>query len=145
MRDLKHEDKEKVYIALSSFLDGALKLPLNATPWGELNDSLAALKIPRSTIDVFTFWASGTLEYIHDKKFPYRVLHDMEKELISPEAYGFMLESIRLGFIETTQTEFLLEEMALKEHLPISHSVIQKTMIKNWFKTIHDSGIKKSQ
>ncbi|MGL1936792.1 MAG: hypothetical protein OCD01_17320 [Fibrobacterales bacterium] len=145
MRDLKHEDKEKVYSALSSFLDSALKLPLANAPWDELTGSLSALDIPQSTIDVFSFWASGTLEYIHSKTFPYRVLHDMEKELISPEAYGFMLESIRLGFIETTQTEFLLEEMALKEHLPISLSVIKRTMVKNWFKTIHDSGIKKSQ
>ena len=136
--------QEKVFDALSSFLDKALTVSDAETPWDSLRQSLHAFGVSQSQIDVFLFWASGTLNHIKNKTFPYRVLHDMEKELISQEAYGFMLESIRLGFIEPPQTEFLLEELAIKEHLPLSQAVMKKTLIKNWVKTLNDTGIKSS-
>ncbi len=144
MQHIPFELREKVFDTLSSFLDTALTLPLQSIEWELLHNDLKKIGLNSQIADAFISWASTSLDAIHKGKFPYRVLHEMEKELITKEAYGCMLEAIRLGFIETTQTEFLLEEMALRENLPISLHTMKRTLVKNWFTKLVNSGILKS-
>ncbi len=144
MHAIPFELREKVFDALSSFLDTSLTISLKKTQWELLHKDLKDIGLSSQTADAFTFWASETLDAIQKEKSPYRVLHEMEKELITKEAYGCMLEAIRLGFIETSQTEFLLEEMAIRENLPISLHTMKRTLVKNWFAKLVNSGILKS-
>jgi hypothetical protein len=63
---------------------------------------------------------------------PLRLLHPVEQDILKPEAYGFLLQSIRSGLLEPEQVDALLEEVAGTEQHPLDLSALQKAMAKRW-------------
>jgi uncharacterized protein Smg (DUF494 family) len=43
----------------------------------------------------------------------HRVLHDIEQQYVSPEAYGYMIQMVRLGIVDLSDMEELIERCML--------------------------------
>ena len=135
------ETKGKLFFALSHFLKENLKTDLQKVNWKPMVKSLEEDGIPASRANAVVYWASNYVEVNRMKSSSHRILHEMEKDLITSEAYGVMLEALSLGLIESNQTEFLLEEIAIKEDLPISVGAMKNMLINTWFNNFKKSGV----
>lgn len=77
---------------------------------------------------------SGELESIirHDKRsgksFPPRILHFAERMVISPGAYGFLLELLNLGLIDYAMLEKIIEAVMLNATERVSLDKIKETV-----------------
>ena len=63
---------------------------------------------------------------------PIRQLHQMEREIVSTEAWGLLLESVRLGLIEGCQTDDILEQTAQRSALPVQKTGLEQSLARNW-------------
>ena len=135
------ETKGKLFFALSHFLKENLQTDLQKVNWKPMVKSLEADGIPVSRANAVVCWASNYVEANRFKSSSNRILHEMEKDLITAEAYGVMLETLSLGLIESSQTEFLLEEIAIKEDLPITVGAMKNMLVNTWFSNFKKSGI----
>ncbi len=66
------------------------------------------------------------------KKPRIRHLHLVEKELLTIEAYGLILDSIRHHIIETYEVEHIIETLAARVPLPISLSSLEHHIALLW-------------
>lgn len=93
--------------------------------WAELNESLKTLGLSQSIRDALIVWAEP--HATNWRKFPLkiRLLHPMEKELLSPEAYGYLLELYRLNLIEYPLMEAIIEQCGGLIRLPATREQVQ--------------------
>jgi len=72
---------------------------------GEINTAFMWLY---HTVDE-SFFEEGTVLPDYGKKSTLRMLNDFEKSLISPQAYGYILQLSQLGLLDDLQIEELIE------------------------------------
>ncbi len=86
-----------------------------------------------------SLWVIENLE--NSSKFSWqtkavRILHPMEREFITPEAYGLFLQVLRSGIVEAKDSENLLEDIAAKYPLPIQIDILEIQLSEFWLKKI---------
>jgi|TARA_B110000483_G_C18198182_1_gene544003 hypothetical protein len=86
-----------------------------------------------------SLWVIENLE--NSSKFSWqtkavRILHPMEREFITPEAYGLFLQVLRSGIVEAKDSENLLEDIAAKYPLPIEIDILEIQLSEFWLKKI---------
>jgi hypothetical protein len=84
--------------------------------WQPLADDLHRIGLEKSVSDAWVSWASS--RETHFTPVRIRLLHPMEKELISLEAFNDLLELIRLGVLNSLQLENVIENCAYLSSLP---------------------------
>lgn len=62
---------------------------------------------------------SFSVHFKNDDKGAVRVLSDIERKIISPEAYGFLIQLRHLGLISAEQMEMILDRCTLFDADPI--------------------------
>ena len=67
---------------------------------------------------------------------PVRILHPMEREFISAEAYGLFIQSLQSGIIPATESEAILEALASKHPLPLGTHELEGYLAEYWLKQI---------
>ena len=70
-----------------------------------------------------------------------RVLHPMEREFISIEAYDYLLELYRLGLIGPPQLEILIENCAFLTSLPATRAQISKMALRAFTENLELQGL----
>lgn len=63
---------------------------------------------------------------------PLRMLHPVEKEVVSTEAWGVLIEAIHLGMIENQAVDEMLEQIAQWGRLPIKKESIELSLASQW-------------
>ena len=61
-----------------------------------------------------------------------RILHPVEEEVLSTEAWGLLIETISLGMIENQNAEEILEQVAQKGRLPIGRDHLEYGLASRW-------------
>jgi hypothetical protein len=67
-----------------------------------------------------------------DGAMPIRILHPIEVDLLTSEAYGHFLTAVRLGLIGMNNVESLIEELAGVEPLPIQFEALERAIARRW-------------
>jgi hypothetical protein len=104
-----------------------------------LGDKLNQLGYEAPLINGLSLWIIESLEDITTHKWhvkPVRVLHHMEREYITPEAYGLFLEALQTGIMTPEDSEKFLEKLASKHHLPIEIHQLEDGLASFWLKKI---------
>ncbi|KPQ00368.1 MAG: uncharacterized protein conserved in bacteria smg [Bacteroidetes bacterium HLUCCA01] len=74
---------------------------------------------------------------VSDKKQPiigessHRILHFAERMLISPEAYGYLLEMVSIGLIDNKAMEHIIERVMFQSSEPIDLEKVKK-LVENY-------------
>jgi hypothetical protein len=69
-----------------------------------------------------------------------RILHPMEREFISVEAYDYLLELYRLGLIGPPQLEMLIENCAFLTSLPATREQVAKMALRAFAENLEMQG-----
>jgi uncharacterized protein Smg (DUF494 family) len=84
-----------------------------------LNESLDEMGYSQQEIDMALFWYHNhlmTKDDIKSDKFEpgsIRVLHEIERSIIRPEAYGYLLELNQLGLINVSEMDSIIDKSVL--------------------------------
>lgn len=69
----------------------------------------------------------------------YRVLNDVERSVIGPDAFGYIIKMVELGLLSFEETESLIERAMMSDFAPISLEEMQYltigVMFENEFST----------
>jgi uncharacterized protein Smg (DUF494 family) len=68
-----------------------------------------------------------------DKEKNHRVLHFAERMLITPEAYGYLLEMVNIGIIDNKSLETIIEKVMFQSTEPVDLDKIKKIVEQNLF------------
>lgn len=94
--------------------------------WDSLAADLNRMGLSKTTADALVSWATSQAEQSRQSPVKIRLLHPMEREFISVEAYDYLLELYRLGLIGPPQLEMLIENCAFLTSLPATREQIGK-------------------
>jgi len=85
-----------------------------------LSESLGGMGYTQQEIETALFWYHNHLitkdDYDKTDRFSpgtLRVLHEIERSIIRPEAYGYLLELNQLGLINTREMDIIIEKSVL--------------------------------
>lgn len=67
---------------------------------------------------------------------PLRVLHQVEREYITPEAYGLFLQAMQSGILAVQESEHFLEKLAQKHQLPIEIEQLEEGLANFWLRKL---------
>ncbi|MEO6095740.1 MAG: DUF494 family protein [Fibrobacteria bacterium] len=109
--------------------------------WNSLAADLNRLGLNKTTADVLVSWASSQAEQSRHSPVKIRVLHPMEREFISVEAYDYLLELYRLGLIGPPQLENLIENCAFLTSLPATRAQIGKMALRAFTEHLELQGL----
>jgi hypothetical protein len=109
--------------------------------WGSLAADLQRLGLNKTTADALVSWASSQAEQIRQSPVKIRLLHPMEREFISIDAYDYLLELYRLGLIGPPQLEQLIENCAYLTNLPASRDAIAKMALRAFSENLELQGL----
>jgi hypothetical protein len=109
--------------------------------WDSLAADLQRLGLNKTTADALVSWASSQAEQIRQSPVKIRVLHPMEREFISIDAYDYLLELYRLGLIGPPQLENLIENCAYLTNLPASRDAIAKMALRAFSENLELQGL----
>jgi hypothetical protein len=84
--------------------------------WKSLSDSLLGLGLGAKECNGWLTWAHSRTQ--DDARYSLRLLHPMERALVTLEAEGFLLDAARTRLISADQVEQVLETCATLPHLP---------------------------
>jgi len=96
--------------------------------WQGLADDLHRLGMDKQSSDALISWASTRPR--DDNSLRIRLLHPMEKELLSPESFNDLLELYRLGVLTSGQMENVMENCAYLPSLPAERSQVRKLALR---------------
>ena len=116
--------------------DGAL-----STEWDSLAEDLRKLGLNKTTADALVSWVTAQAEQSRTSPVKIRVLHPMEREFISIEAYDYLLELYRLGLIGPPQLEMLIENCAFLTSLPATRIQIAKMALRAFTESLELQGL----
>jgi uncharacterized protein Smg (DUF494 family) len=68
-----------------------------------------------------------------DQEKNHRVLHFAERMLITPEAYGYLLEMVSIGIIDNKSLETIIEKVMFQSTEPVDLDKIKKIVELNLF------------
>lgn len=96
--------------------------------WSGLADDLQKLGVDKQTCDALVSWASSRPEVPSPLRI--RVLHPMERELLTTEAFNDLLELYRLGLLLPQQVENVIENCAYLPSLPAPKEQVRKLALR---------------
>ena len=107
--------------------------------WKSFSSELAESGLPRGMVLGAVAAVKARLGRAKEggKVPPIRQLHQMEREIVSTEAWGLLLESVRLGLIEGRQTDDILEQTAQRSALPVQKTGLEQSLAKNWSRILN--------
>ena len=120
---------------------GAPSTRISAPAWANLASDLRRIGLSKTTADALIFWANTQAEQSRQSPVKIRVLHPMEREFISVEAYDYLLELYRLGLIGPPQLEMLIENCAFLTSLPATREQIQKMVLRSFSESLEAQGL----
>lgn len=109
--------------------------------WDSLAADLHRLGLNKNTADALVSWATSQAEQSRQSPVKIRVLHPMEREFISVEAYDYLLELYRLGLIGPPQLENLIENCAFLTSLPATRVQIGKMALRAFTENLEFQGL----
>lgn len=112
--------------------------------WERLAGDLRRLGLDKNTADGLVSWASAQAEHSRQSPVKIRMLHPMEREFISVEAYDYLLELYRLGLMDPNAMESLLENCAFLTSLPASKEQVQKMALHSFSEALEAAGLGQS-
>lgn len=135
------ESYSNAYRTVADFLRTAKrleKIPQNS--WNQFRTKLDHVSLPKRTLDAILLWTIENLEHHQSKYVRPRVLHELEQRFLPPEAHGRLLEAQFLGMISPGQVEYLMDDLASREMLPVEPEHMQKLIVKVWSRNL--AGVK---
>jgi hypothetical protein len=112
-----------------------------STQWHALAEDLRKLGLNKTTADALVSWVTAQAEQSRTSPVKIRVLHPMEREFISVEAYDYLLELYRLGLIGPPQLEMLIENCAFLTSLPATRAQIAKMALRSFTENLEMQGL----
>jgi hypothetical protein len=112
-----------------------------APAWESLADDLRRLGLDKNTADALVSWANAQAEQSRQSPVKIRMLHPMEREFVSVEAYDYLLELYRLGLLDPNSLENLLENCAFLTSLPASKEQVQKMALRSFTEALESAGL----
>jgi hypothetical protein len=109
--------------------------------WTSLAADLQRLGLNKTLSDALVSWATAQAEQSRQSPVKIRVLHPMEREFISVEAYDYLLELYRLGLIGPPQLENLIENCAFLTSLPATREQIGKMALRAFTENLEVQGL----
>lgn len=109
--------------------------------WNSLAADLHRLGLNKTTADALVSWAASQAEQSRQSPVKIRVLHPMEREFISVDAYDYLLELYRLGLIGPPQLENLIENCAFLTSLPATRAQIAKMALRAFTEHLEIQGL----
>lgn len=113
----------------------------SAPAWESLAEDLRKLGLDKTTADALVSWASGQAEQSRQSPVKIRMLHPMEREFISVEAYDYLLDLYRLGLLDPNSLENLLENCAFLTSLPATKEQVQKMALRSFAEALESAGL----
>ena len=110
-------------------------------PWAGLAEDLRKLGLNKTMADALVSWATAQAEQSRNSPAKIRILHPMEREFISVEAYDYMLELFRLGFVGPPQLEMLIENCAFLVSLPATREQVAKMAVRAFAESLEAQGL----
>lgn len=114
---------------------------ISAPTWANLALDLSKIGLKKTTADALIFWANSQTEQCRRTQAKIRILHPMEREFISVDAYDYLLELYRLGLIGPAQLEMLIENCGYLTSLPATREQIQKMVLRTFSESIDAQGL----
>ncbi len=99
--------------------------------WKRLEEELKKSGLDEMRIRGITAALHAHIAHSSEHK-PIRLLHPVEKEVISTEAWGVLIEAIHLGMIENQAVDEMLEQIAQWGRLPIKKESIELSLANQW-------------
>lgn len=99
-----------------------------AQEWQPLADDLHRLGLDKRQSDAWVSWLS--MREVQAGPVRLRLLHPMERELITLEAFDDLLELSRLGILSALQFENVLENCAYLPTLPAGKEQVRKLALR---------------
>ena len=112
--------------------------------WKSLATDLRRMGLEQTVTDALVTWANNQSDQSRRAELRIRMLHPMEREFISMEAYDHMLELLRLGLINQMQMEQLIENCAFLTNLPAGKAQIQKMVLRFFVESLDAQGLGRS-
>jgi hypothetical protein len=93
--------------------------------WTALAGDLTALGLDKATRDILLGWADSRASQARSEPLKLRLLHPLERDLLTSEAYGYMLDVYRLGLLGILGFEQVLEMSATLTQLPATREQVE--------------------
>jgi hypothetical protein len=93
--------------------------------WNALSGDLTALGLDNATRDALLGWADSVASRARKEPLVHRLLHPMEREMLTTEAYGYLLDVYRLGLLNLPGFEQVLELCATLTRLPATREQVE--------------------
>lgn len=138
---VKPDSKGKPVSKPSKGKASAPKTLESSAQWDSLAADLHRLGLNKTTADALVSWATGQAEQSRQSPVKIRVLHPMEREFISVDAYDYLLELYRLGLIGPPQLENLIENCAFLTSLPATRDQIGKMALRAFTENLESQGL----
>ena len=122
-------------------LGGKPIAPVSSPQWDRLAADLHRLGLHKTTADALVSWAASQAEQSRQTPVKIRVLHPMEREFLSVDAYDYLLELYRLGLIGPPQLEQLIENCAFLTSLPATRAQIGKMALRAFSENLEIQGL----
>ncbi len=143
MLEINPQLKSQIFDSLLSHMKagraGSLT-SISAATWSKLASDLRRIGLSKTSADALISWANTQVEQSRQMPVKIRVLHPMEREFISVEAYDYLLDLYRLGLIGPPQFEMLIENCAFLTSLPASREQIQKLALRSFSESLEAQG-----
>ena len=122
-------------------VSGSASAPAPSPEWNRLAADLHRLGLHKTMADALVSWAAAQAEQSRQTPVKIRVLHAMEREFISVDAYDYLLELYRLGLIGPPQLEQLIENCAFLTSLPATRAQIGKMALRAFSENLEVQGL----
>jgi hypothetical protein len=97
----------------------------SARHWAALAGDLSALGLDKGTRDALLGWADTQAAQARKEPLRMRLLHPMEREMLTVEAQGYLLDLYRLGLLDMLGLEQVLEHCATLTRLPAGREQVE--------------------
>jgi hypothetical protein len=104
-----------------------------------LNNSLESLGLQQDQVSAINLWIVTHWDDSSHSPIQHRILHELEKDVISVEAYGIMIQAVYLGLLQWSDLEEILEELLSQEIVPVHRKALEKLLAERWFKQFANS------
>lgn len=105
-------------------------------------DALQDLRVPEEERVSFTLWILTHLQEAHRDEFRHRVLHELEKDIITIDAYGLVVEAVYLQLMNWSELDEVMEDLLAQDIMPVNHGALERSLADRWVKGAKDNSFK---
>ena len=132
---------QSAFQEVSAFLMGHYENPMADHSFEDLKNKLSTMSLdPEIQKGIWAWSGQAVTRILPDSPIPQRILHQLESELLTSEAYGLLLKSLFSGITTPSDAEELIEDIAGKEPLPIQKSTMLRALTSSWVKELYRTG-----